>query len=191
LLQKNIITLQTFYYLQKVNYLDQYILEFAGLDDGTHHFEYSIGVELFREFDFNEINDCNMLVQVEMNKQPDMLEFKFAFSGFVICECDRCLEEYKQPVSGNERLVVKFGDKSEETDDNIITVPAQEHQINLSQFIYESIVLMLPKRKVHPEDKKGKSDCNPEIIKKLKELNYQKKSIDPRWDELKKITLKN
>ncbi|HNW90390.1 MAG TPA: DUF177 domain-containing protein [Bacteroidales bacterium] len=183
--------MQTFYSLQKVNYLDQYILDFSGLEDGTHHFEYAVGMELFREYDFREINDCNMLVHIEMNKQPDMLELKFAFSGYVLCECDRCLEEYKQPLSGNERLLVKFGDKTDEPDDNIMIVPVQEHQINLSQFIYESIVLMLPVRKVHPEDKNGKSDCNPEVIKKLKELNHQKKNNDPRWDELKKITLKN
>ncbi len=161
------------------------------MSDGVHQLEYSVDGKFFREFDYLEINDCNMLVQIEMNKQPDMLELKFTFSGYVFCDCDRCLEEYKQTVSGNERLVVKFGDEKEDEADDIIILPALEHQINLSQYIYESIVLLLPQRRVHPENKKGHSDCNPEIIKKLEELNNQKKNIDPRWDDLKKITLKN
>ena len=172
-----------------MNYLDQYILEFSGLNDGIHQFEYSVDGVFFREFGYDEIGKCSILVQIEMIKQPDMLELKFVFSGYLVCECDRCLEEYNQPISGNERLIVKFGEETDEPSDDIIILPHQEHQINLSQYIFESIVLMLPHRRVHPEDENGKSDCNPEIIKKLNELNRQKK-FDPRWDDLKKITLK-
>jgi len=177
--------------LQKVNYLDQYILEFSGLSDGIHQFEYTVDGGLFREFGYNEINECSIVVRMEMNKQPDMLELKFTFSGFVVCECGRCLEEYHQPVSGDERLIVKFGEETDEASDEVIILPPLAHQVDLGQYIYESIVLILPQRRVHPEDENGKSDCNPEIIQKLEELKSHKKNIDPRWDDLKKITLKN
>jgi uncharacterized protein len=173
-----------------MNCLDQYILQFSGLNDGLHQFEYSVNGEFFREFGYHEISDCNMSVQIEVNKRPDMLEMRFVFSGYVVCECDRCLEEYNQPISGNERLVVKFGETTDEAIDDIIVLPSHEHQISLSQYIYESIVLMLPPRRVHPEDENGKSDCDPEIIKKLNEL-ANLKNTDPRWDDLKNITLKN
>lgn len=166
------------------------MIQFSGLADGTHQFEFSVDGLFFREFDYTEISDCKILVQIEMKKQPDMLEMKFTFSGFVVCECDRCLEEYQQPVSGKEQLIVKFGENADEENDEIIVLPPHEHQVDLSKYIYESIVLLLPQRRVHPEDENGKSDCNPEIIKKLNELSNQK-NIDPRWEDLKKLTLKN
>lgn len=173
-----------------MTYTDRYILQFSGLNDGLHHFDYAVDGAFFKVFEYNEFEECDVAVSVELNKQPGMLELKFAFSGYVICECDRCLVNYKQPVSGNERLVVKFGDDSGELTDDMIILPPHEHQIDLSQYIYESIILLLPKRRVHPEDKDGNSACNPEIIKRLNELGKQK-NTDPRWDDLKKLTSKN
>jgi uncharacterized metal-binding protein YceD (DUF177 family) len=51
--------------------------------------------------------------------------------------------------------------------------------------------LSIPLRHVHPKNKDGKRDCNPEMLKKLK--NYMrpesedKPLTDPRWDALKKL----
>ncbi len=173
-----------------MNYLDQYNLVFSGLSDGIHQFEYSVTGDFFRELDYQEINTCNILVRVELSKMAGMLELKFDFMGYIVCECDRCLEEYDQPVSGNERLIIKFGIEDDEETDDIIILPVHENKINLSQYIYESIVLMLPQRRVHPEDEDGNSKCNPEILKKLNNLTNHI-STDPRWEELKKLTLKN
>ena len=173
-----------------MNYLDQFIVQFSGLADGKHQFEFDVKGGFFHQFEFSEINQCEINVQMEMYKMPDMLEMNFNFDGFVICECDRCLEEFKQPVSGDERLIAKFGDESEEGTEEIIVLSSTEHQIDLSKFIYESIILLLPQRKVHPEDENGNSECNPEIIKKLNDLNNTKNS-DPRWENLKKLTSNN
>lgn len=174
-----------------MSYQDRYILEFAGLSDGMHHYEFTIDGRFFHECGYEDIQQCNILVLLDMNKQPDMLELKINFSGTVVCECDRCLEEYDQPVAGDERLIVKFGIENTEPAEGIIMLPPQENQVDLSQFFYETIILLLPQRRVHPEDENGKSNCNPDIINKLEELNQQQKNNDPRWDELKKITFKN
>lgn len=174
-----------------MSYQDRYILEFAGLSDGMHHYEFTVDGRFFHECGYEDIQQCNILVLLDMNKQPDMLELKINFSGTVVCECDRCLEEYDQPVAGDERLIVKFGMENTEPAEDIIILPPQENQVDLSQFFYETIILLLPQRRVHPEDENGKNNCNPDIIKKLEELNQQQKNSDPRWDELKKITFKN
>jgi hypothetical protein len=48
-------------------------------------------------------------------------------------------------------------------------------------------------QRIHPTDKKGKSKCNPEMIRKLEELKAQKENrsaeIDERWEKLKNIQL--
>jgi len=56
--------------------------------------------------------------------------------------------------------------------------------------LYEFIHLALPIRRVHPLDKNGKVDCNPEMIKKLNKLlitEEKQNNTDSRWDKLKKL----
>ena len=47
---------------------------------------------------------------------------------------------------------------------------------------------------MHPSDKKGIPLCNPEMLKKIKELEINApadEDVDPRWDELKKLKENN
>ena len=72
-------------------------------------------------------------------------------------------------------------------------LPIGEHQIDISQYIYEMIVLSIPLKRVHPGIKDG--TLKTPALDKLNELriNDQKKetiqeeNTDPRWDKLKKL----
>jgi uncharacterized metal-binding protein YceD (DUF177 family) len=84
--------------------------------------------------------------------------------------------------------LVKFGKSIEDIDPDIISVPADEHELDLQQQIYEFIMLALPIKRVHPADINRKSTCDPVMLKKLEELMIEEeKENDPRWDELKKL----
>jgi uncharacterized metal-binding protein YceD (DUF177 family) len=61
----------------------------------------------------------------------------------------------------------------------------------MAQYIYESIVLSVPLRRIHPGVKDGSLT---EVIEKLESLapkenkeSEQKNEIDPRWENLKKL----
>ena len=43
-----------------------------------------------------------------------------------------------------------------------------ETELPLGQYIYESISLSLPYRKIHPEDANGNSLCNPDMLSRFK-----------------------
>ena len=46
----------------------------------------------------------------------------------------------------------------------------------------------LPIQKVHPDDENGKSTCDPDMLKKIREHMVIDENItDPRWDELKNL----
>ncbi len=173
-----------------MNNLNQFEIQFAGLEEGIHNFEFMIDKEFFKEFEYSEITDGKVKVSLELVRQTTMLVLNFKIKGYIICMCDRCLEEYQQKIEGTERLIVKFGDEKSEESDEIIIIPATDHQIDISHDVFEFVSLLLPYKRVHQEDKNGKSACNPEVLKKMEELNNQKNN-DPRWDELKKISLKN
>jgi uncharacterized protein len=173
-----------------VNPLKDFVLEFAGLDEGIYTFEFMVDDKFFKEFELSEISEGKVMVELQLDKQSTMMVLDFAINGYVICVCDRCLEEYPENISGNEQIIVKFNEDKSEDSDEIKVLSPSEHHIDISQDIFEFITLMLPYKKVHPLDKKGKSSCDPEIIKILENLNVQN-NIDPRWDELKKLSIKN
>ena len=89
-------------------------------------------------------------------------------------------------MAGEKKLIVKFGNETYEETDEILIIPETDYQIDLYHYVYEYINLLLPVKKVHPEDSNGNSTCNAEVIKKLEELENQNPT-DPRWNELKKL----
>jgi uncharacterized metal-binding protein YceD (DUF177 family) len=92
------------------------------------------------------------------------------------------------PVTCENRLLVNFGKRLHDIDPDILSVPIDEHELDLQQHIYEFILLALPIKRVHPDDDKGNSSCDPLMLEKLEELIVDDENDnDPRWDELKKL----
>jgi uncharacterized metal-binding protein YceD (DUF177 family) len=74
----------------------------------------------------------------------------------------------------------------------LLILPHGEYEVDLSQYIYEMIVLSIPQKRVHPGVKDG--TLQTEALKKLKELQVKEhtvekkeEDIDPRWDKLKQL----
>lgn len=177
--------------------LKQFKIPFIGLKQGKHSFDYEIDNQFFETFGFNEFNDSSLLVQLIFDKKSTLFELDFSVSGHVNIDCDISLEPYEQKISGSFPLIVKFGPEYNDDNDEILIIPQESYELDVSQFIYELIILSVPTKKVHPKVLDGTMDS--EALNKLKELEIkQHKSsenednIDPRWDKLKKlITEKN
>jgi uncharacterized metal-binding protein YceD (DUF177 family) len=92
-------------------------------------------------------------------------------------------------LESENSLLVKFGKEREESDPEILTIAIDENALEMNQYFYEFIHLALPIRRVHPDDRDGKSTCDPDMLKKLEEhIAVEKGSNkDPRWEELKKL----
>jgi uncharacterized metal-binding protein YceD (DUF177 family) len=91
-------------------------------------------------------------------------------------------------LESESRLLVKFGKKIEDSDPDIISLTADENELDLQHHLYEYIHLALPIKRVHPDDQNGNSTCDPVMLEKLKEHIVEEESDnDPRWDELKKL----
>ncbi len=169
--------------------LKKYIIQFGGLSIGNHNFEFHVDDAFFEDFEYSEIKKGNIIVDISLEKQETMLILNFTINGNVNISCDRCTDFFDIPISTNEQLIIKFGEKDFEETDDILVIPFTEHKVDLSQLIYEYINLSLPIKRVHPDDKQGKATCNPEIIKFMEGLS-EKESTDHRWDALKKLKTK-
>ena len=169
-----------------------YSIPLAGLKEGRYTYEFTIGNEFFEAFEGSEIRRGELMAEVILEKCTAHLQLDIEINGKVEVMCDRCLDQFYMPVSSTNRLIVKQGKEWEETDPDMIVMPLDEHEIDLSQFIYEYIHLALPIKRIHPEDSKGRSECNPEMIRRLKDHLIAGEEIsDPRRDDLIKLTGNN
>jgi uncharacterized metal-binding protein YceD (DUF177 family) len=160
----------------------------SGLKEGHHTIDFEIDKEFFEQFEESEVKEGSLIANIEMDKRSSHLDLNIRVSGSVRISCDRCLEMFSQPIDSENRLLVKFGKSIDDIDPDILSLPIDANELDLQQQIYEFIILALPIKRVHPNDNKGKSTCNPVMIKKLEELLIEdEKESDPRWDELKKL----
>ena len=166
--------------------LKEFTIPFIGLKLGEHLFDYQI--------EFEDFNSSDILAEFTMNKKTTMLEFSLSIKGHVNVNCDICNEPYDQEINGDYQFIVKFGETFNDDNEELLILPHGSHEVNIQQYIYETVVLNVPIRKIHPGIKDGtlKSD----IIKRLEELSPKQAqdnlsseddNTDPRWDQLKKL----
>jgi len=175
-----------------MNYLSQYAIPYSGLSEGKHQFDFEVDDRFFAEFETSEIEKGNLKIQVQLEKRSTYLKLSFSIDGEVELVCDRCLESFYYPVESQRKLLVKFSEKPVEDEADLIYLHPTDFQIEISQYIYEFVILSLPIRRIHPNGKDGESLCDPDMLKKLEELRYHGKNLneadDPRWKELKKLS---
>ncbi len=175
-----------------VERLSTYSIEFKGLKEGNHEFDYQIGKSFFDNFDNSLVDEGDIQVKIVLEKHSSFFELHFNLSGMVLLTCDRCLEPYKQKLKGNASMFIKFGDSQYEEGEDVVWLHPDEHQINVAKLIYENIVVNIPLRHVHPSKKGGEEGCDPEMLRKLKEYSrHQAETTDERWNTLKKLLNNN
>jgi uncharacterized metal-binding protein YceD (DUF177 family) len=166
----------------------RYTIPLSGLKEGRHTIDFEIDNEFFELFEESEIKEGRLIANIEMDKLSSHLDLVIRISGSVKVCCDRCLEMFFHPIVCENRLLVKYGKTIEDIDPDILSLPVGENELDLQQHIYEFIMLALPIKRVHPDDKNGKSTCDPDMLKKLEELIVDKEpEPDPRWNDLKKL----
>ena len=169
---------------------DEYQVSFGGLKPGTYTYEFRVGKSFFELEEDTEIRDGKVTVIVTMVREERMMDLHFDMQGTLTVLCDRCNEPLNVDVKGTERLIVKYGDRYYEESEEVQIIPESANQLDLSPFIYQYVHLLVPARKVHPEDAKGKSKCDPAILKKLEEMSGPSEG-DPRWEALRSLKKKN
>ena len=169
--------------------LKEFDIQFVGLKEGIHLFEYEINNTFFNVFNFDEFESSSIKISLNFIKKSTLLDLTFTASGYVEVPCDVSNELYKQDVQAVLPLVVNFGPEFNDENEEILILPHEAYEFNVAQFIYEMIVLSVPNKRVHPKVLDGTMDS--EALKKLRELEIKEvktvEETDPRWDKLKNL----
>lgn len=144
--------------MREMDVESRYSIDCSSLAEGAHTFDFKVDDSLFEAMGSNEIKGGDCDVHVEARKSESMMVLDIAISGKAVVECDRCLEDCDVPVDFEGQLTVRFSDTLHEYDGEQMWV-ARGGRVSLAQYIYESIVISLPYRRVHAD-----GQCNPDML---------------------------
>jgi uncharacterized metal-binding protein YceD (DUF177 family) len=169
----------------------KYLVEIGRLKNGIHEFEFHMDDSFFTKFENSLLKDSSIDVLLTIDKKSMMALADFTFTGTLSTLCDRCLEPLVIEIEGYNELLVRFEEKTEDKDEemDVVYLSGKEHELDISQYLYEYICLQIPYRNVHPDDEKGNPTCDPGTLKEIEKHLTHEHAPDPRWEILKKINL--
>ena len=163
-------------------------IDLKGLKEDETVLAFDLGDGFFQALDGSQLEHGTLHVSVSIRKMTGFFDLHIHSEGSVTVSCDRCLDDMSQPVEANHHLTVLLGDTYQEEDDTV-TIAEHEGILDVSWFIYESVMLAIPIKHVHAPGK-----CNSAMTQKLTELSGAVRSgeeeagaIDPRWEALAKL----
>ena len=164
--------------------LHDHTIQFSGLKDGEHTFDFELSEGFFAATGMEEYElGGQVQAHVKLDKSEHLLVANIHVDGHLNMTCDHCNAPMQQPVKGDQRQIFKLTGEEDIEDEELISLDVRAHEVNLSHYLFECITLHLPIRHVHP-----KGQCDPEV-----EAAYQKIKVeqspepDPRWDALKAL----
>lgn len=175
----------------------EFKLRLAGVANGKHSYSIVCNKTFFDNNEISDILDGSVTVEINMDKSDKMLRLDLHFKGEVTAECSRCLDPVPYKIDFQNQLLVNLVQvipDNFENDDEIWMINEKDYDLDLFQYVYESIFLSLPSQIIHSDDSQGNSTCNPDFLETLalysvEEPKEQEESSDPRWDALKNLKL--
>ncbi|MFT6335499.1 MAG: hypothetical protein ACI86M_000017 [Saprospiraceae bacterium] len=177
-----------------MNVLTHFTIPYKGMGDGIHNLDFDIDSDFFKAFEASHLDNGKFKVLVEIDRRHDSSVFTFNIDGSTKTNCDRCLESINLPMYGDFTLHVKHGADGESTDE-IMYIHPETSTLNLSQVIYEFVLLCMPLVKIYNCENDEIPPCNINILDKLDDVEEKDKKEEKEttkngiWDTLKGLEL--
>ena len=147
----------------------RYTIPYKGLKEGKHAFEWRVTDDFWKAHPEGGIIGGDVEIGATLERgATGVMRLEVGMTGSVTVPCDRCLEDCELPVNYRGTLTVKVAAEEHPFEGDVLWVTPGETQIDLEQYIYESIVLSLPLQRIHPEDVHGQPLCNPAMLERFK-----------------------
>ena len=174
--------------------MKKFSVDISGLKNKTHTFDFEVGKELFEAFENDVLNDISLQVLLTLQKTETMITATAALDGTVELVCDRSLRTFDHKVDLEETVYYKFGETYTELSDGVIIIPFNYGAINFAQLIYDTLILSIPPKVIHPDLQNEESEENEKLVfstdENIVDTTEQKKEeekTDPRWYKLKAL----
>ena len=135
----------------------------AGLPFGHTDYQYVINDSFFEDRDYSEVKKGVVNLHLGVEKMETMFVLTLNFEGKVVLQCDRCGDDYEQAIADSAEIYLKYGAEKDDEDEDVIIITKNDSEFDLSDLIYEYIILSLPIHRTHDDE----SLCNQEVLEKL------------------------
>lgn len=173
----------------------EFEIAWQGLKPGVHVFQYELddrfldGREGERDF-----KDLNARVTVRFDKKSNFFLLHFDVDGTVTVPCDRCGDDFNLRLWDEFDLMIKLaGEDAEEMaeDADAVFIPRSETVIDISNWLYEFVLLSIPLQRIHPDNADGTAGCNPQALKLLNLLSeHEEQPQSDIWKGLEALKSK-
>ena len=172
---------------------------------GLNNFEFALTKQFFANMENSEVRDADLAVNLRVDNAGEYYDFDFKVSGTLTIICDRCLDDLVIPVETDYHLVVKYGEEYNDESDEVLEIPESDSYINVAYMLYDTAMLAIPIKHVHPAGKCNKVmsqilrqhrvDDDEGLIEGLEdfgdEMADSQAAIDPRWEQLRNFNENN
>lgn len=162
-----------------------YIIEFNKLVDGHNEFTFNLNRDFVNELSGHASDIvCDITASLVLTKRPTLFELHFQLNGQLKTTCDRCLKDLDLPVASTADLIIKISEYERYDDDEIVYVTPQTIQFDVSQFLYDTLLVSLP---IQRTCELANQTCEQEHTNDEQPDTDPDQTIDPRWEQLKKL----
>ncbi|MBQ8853477.1 MAG: DUF177 domain-containing protein [Alistipes sp.] len=142
--------------------MKRYVIDAQTVQQSDFEFELQVGMELFEAMEMTEISAVDFKLSVSGHKEASNRSvIELTGTGTVVTPCDRCLDDVTLEVEVEAEMMVLFGDEAKAFDGEEETLQRGD-ELNIAQFVYDSIMLALPMIRAHKE-----GECNPDMIARI------------------------
>ncbi len=175
---------------------DRFSINLKSLAEGKHEFQYCLDDNFFAQCEQEEISKGEVQVVVKLDYSNGLYRFNFAYDGYVVGQCHRCLSDLELDVFFERSLLVRFGEEFSEEEDELLILPHQDFIWGLDWTMCEDVLLSLPDQALHED---YDEDCDPEMMtyfndmlvteipEEKAEVEHDEDGIDVRWAGLKNL----
>ncbi|MDE5552651.1 MAG: DUF177 domain-containing protein [Muribaculaceae bacterium] len=153
-----------------------YKVELASLPDGKHEQDFVCDTEFFKNMEHTGILKSDVKVHMDLEKKNDAYDCTFHCKGTVTVPCDRCLDPLDIEVDTDYHIIVKYGEEFDDESDDLLIIPYSNSNLNVAYMLYDTILLTIPLRHVHPLGK-----CNRAMASAL---NKHRANIDDEAEDV-------
>lgn len=174
--------------------VENFVLPLKGAPAGAQEWKWTLGTDFFKDMENTDILSAAVEARATLKREGDVFGLSISVEGTVGIACDRCLKEMRHTVNDTYRVSVKLGEHYDDSSDTVIVVPERDGTIDVSRLVYDTIVLTIPIKNVHPD---GQCDAEMEALlaahraASVEDGDGNIPGGDPRWAELGKLRQDN
>ncbi len=172
----------------------EYDIAFVGLKQGVHVFEYRVDDKFFLEYGEQEFTNCIADIKLSLEKNASFMQLKFDIGGTVDVLCDRCGNNLSKQLWDEFTIIVKMTEEpdamnEQEEDPDVYYISRGESHLHVADWLFEFVNLSIPFQKMCNEEEMGGSQCNNEVLEKLRKMeeDVRKDSSNPLMKGLEKF----